>query len=135
MSARMDQPPELSPEDTAYVEEKTRRMVAVAALRRIQRLVDDYRHGNAPLDLHRPRQPRALSPEERASVPPHARRVAGFAAMLKVQQLVREYRARQEASKRAARKIAMFFAALLVAGAVVLLVYPTALHALFRMLS
>ena len=135
VSARMDRPPELSPEDKAYVEEKTRRMVAVAALRRIQRLVDDYRHGNAPLDLHRPGQPRMLSPEEQAAVPPHARRVAGFAAMLKVQQLAREYRARQEASKRAARKIAMFFAVLLAVGAVVLLVYPTALHALFRMLS
>jgi len=135
VSARMDQPPELSPEDKAYVEEKTRRLVAVAALRKIQRLVDDYRHGNAPLDLHRPGQPRALSPEQQAAVPLHARRVAGFAAMLKVQQLVREYRERQEASKKAARKIAMFFAVLLVAGAVALLVAPTALHALFRMLS
>ena len=131
----MDQPPELSPEDKAYVEEKTRRMVAVAALRKIQRLVDDYRHGNAPLDLHRPGQARGLSPDLQASVPPHARRVAGFAAMLKVQQLVREYRERQEASKQAARKIAIFFAVLLVAGTVILLVYPTALHALFRMLS
>jgi predicted transcriptional regulator len=135
MSARIDQPPELSPEDRAYVEEKTRRMVAVAALRKIQRLVDDYRDGNAPIELRRPGQSRTLSPEERAAVPPHARRVAGFAAMLKVQQLVREYRERQEASKKAARKIALFFAALLVAAAVILLTYPTALHALFRMLS
>jgi len=131
----MDQPPELSPEDKAYVEEKTRRMVAVAALRKIQRLVDDYRDGKAPLELRRPGQSRELSPEQQASVPPHARRVAGFAAMLKVQQLVREYRASQEAAKKAARNIAIFFAALFVVGAVVLLVTPTVLHALFRMLS
>jgi hypothetical protein len=127
--------PELSPEDKAYVEQKTRRMVAVAALRRIQRLVHDYRHGSAPLDLHRPGQSRELSPELQASVPPHARRVAGFAAMLKVQQLVREYRESQEAAKRAARKIAIFFAALFIVVAVVLLLTPTTLHALFRMLS
>ena len=131
----MDQPPELSPEDKAYVEEKTRRMVAVAALRRIQRLVDDYRHGSAPLDLHRPRQSRELSPELQASVPPHARRVAGFAAMLKVQQLAREYRRSQEAAKNAAKKIALFFAVLFVVGAAILLLAPTAMQALFRMLS
>ena len=120
----MDQPPELSPEDKAYVEEKTRRMVAVAALRKIQRLVDDYRGGSAPLELRRPGHPAELSPELQASVPPHARRVAGFAAMLKVQQLVREYRESQEAAKRAARRIALFFAVLFVVGAVVLLAYP-----------
>ena len=110
-------------------------MVAVAALRRIQRLVDDYRAGNAPIDLHRPGQAHRLSAEEQASVPPGARRAAGFAAMLKVQQLVREYRENQEASKRAARRIALFFAALCVAAAVVLYFSPTAMHALFRMLS
>lgn len=131
----MDRPPELSPEDKAYVDEKTRRMVAVAALRRIQRLVDDYRAGHAPMDLHRPGRAHRLSPEERASVPPGARRAAGFAAMLKVQQLVREYRANQEASRRAARRIALFFAALFVVGAVVMYFSPTAMHALFRMLS
>jgi hypothetical protein len=131
----MSEPPELSPEDKAYVEEKTRRMVAVAALRRIQRLVDDYRHGSAPLDLHRSGQSRGLSPEEQASVPPHARRVAGFAAMLKVQQLVREYRESQAAARKAARKIALFFAVLCVVGAAILLLTPAAMHALFRMLS
>jgi len=131
----MDQPPELSPEDKAYVEEKTRRLVAVAALRRIHRLVDDYRSGNAPIELRRPGQSRELSPEQQAAVPPHARRVAGFAAMLKVQQLVREYRESQEASKRTARNIAIFFAGLLIVGALVLLLTPTTLHALFRMFS
>ncbi len=131
----MDHPPELSPEDKACVEEKTRRMLAVAALRRIQRLVEDYRGGSAPLELRRPGHARGLSPELQASVPPDARRVAGFAAMLKVQQLVREYRESQEAAKRAARRIALFFAALFVVGAVALLLTPTALHALFRMLS
>jgi hypothetical protein len=131
----MAEPPELSPEDKAYVDEKTRRMVAVAALRRIQRLVDDYRHGSAPLDLHRPAPPRELSPEQQASVPRHARRVAGFAAMLKVQQMVREYRASQEAATEAARRIAIFFAVLFVLGAMLWLLVPGALEALFRLLS
>ena len=135
VSAQIDHTPELSPEDKAYVEEKTRRMVALAALRKIQRLVDDYRDGNAPIDLHRPGQARSLSPEQQASVPPDARRVAGFAAMLKVQQLVREYRESQQAAKRAARNIAIFFGVLCVTGAAILLWSPAAMHALFRMLS
>jgi hypothetical protein len=125
--------PELSPEDKAYVEEKTRRMVGVAALRRIQRLVDDY--GSAPLDLRLRGQARQLSPEEQASVPPHARRVAGFAAMVKLQQLAREYRAGQEAARKTARTIAIFFAVLFALAALVLLVTPTVMHSLFRMLS
>ena len=131
----MNQPPELSPEDRAYVEEKTRRLVAVATLRKIQRLVEDYRSGNAPIDLHRPGLSRRMSAEQQALVPPGARRAAGFAAMLQVQQLAREYRQSQEASKRAARWIAIFFVTLFVVGAVILLVSPTAMHALFRMLS
>ena len=129
----MDQPPELSPEDKAYVDAKTRRMVAVATLRRIQRLVDDY-HGG-PIDLRRPGRSRDLSPEEQAAVPPGARRAAGFAAMLKVQQLAREYRESEAAAKRAAGKIAIIFAALAAAGIVILLLSPTVLHSLFRMLS
>jgi hypothetical protein len=131
----MGHPPERSPEDKSSVEEKTHRRMAVAALRRLQRLVGDYRGGGAPLELRRPGHARELSPELQASVPPDARRVAGFAAMLKVQQLVREYRENQEAAKRAASKIALFFAVLFVVGAVALLLNPTALHALFRMLS
>jgi hypothetical protein len=108
-------------------------MVGVAALRRIQRLVDDY--GSAPLDLRLRGQARQLSPEEQASVPPHARRVAGFAAMVKLQQLAREYRAGQEAARKTARTIAIFFAVLFALAALVLLVTPTVMHSLFRMLS
>ena len=131
----MDQPPELSPEDKAYVDEKTRRMVAVAALRRIQRLVHDYRDGKAPIELRRPGHPRELPPHLQASIPPHARRAAGFAAMLKVQQLVRQYREEQAAAKRAAMKIALFFTALCVLGMVLYVVAPATLQALFRVLS
>jgi hypothetical protein len=132
----MDQPPELSTEDKAYVEEKTRRMVAVAALRRIQMLVRDYRDARAPIELGRSMEPGArLSPDQQARVPLHARRVAGFAAMLKVQQLVREYRESRKAANRAAARIAIFFAGVLAAIAAVYLVSPTVLHSLFRMFS
>jgi hypothetical protein len=131
----MDQPPELSPEDKAYVDDKTRRMVAVAALRRIQRLVHDYRNGGTPLELRGPGDPRELPPDLRAAVPPHARRVAGFAAMLKVQQLARQYREEQAAARRAAKKIALFFIALCIAGMTLYLVAPATLQALLRVLS
>ena len=129
--AGMDDRPVLPPEEQEYIREKTRRMLAVAALRKIQRLVKDYHR--APLDLGRGMESRSLP--DGASIPPYARRVAGYAALHKVQQLVREYRESQEAAKRAAGKIALFFAALFIAGAVVLLLTPTALQGLFRMLS
>lgn len=132
----MDQPPELSNDDKAYVEEKTRRMVAVAALRRIQDLVRDYRDARGPIELGRSMDPGSgLPPDVQARIPPHARRVAGFAAMVKVQQLVREYRESQKAAKRAAATIAIFFAGVIAAMAALYFVNPTALHALFRMFS
>ena len=111
-------------------------MVAVAALRRIQRLVEDYRGGSAPLELRRPGHARGLSPELQASVPPDARRVAGFAAMLTGPaaraRLPREPEGREARRNEGSRS---FFAALFVVGAAALLFTPTALHALFRMLS
>lgn len=131
----MNDSPRLSPEDRAYVEEKTRRMVAVAALRKIQRLVDDYRDGRAPIDLPRPGATRELPPELRAAVPPQARRVAGFVAMLKVQQLVRQYRAGKAADRRAAWTIAIVFATLFAAAAVACIVNPSILHTVLRLLS
>jgi hypothetical protein len=111
-------------------------MVAVAALRRIQTLVRDYRDARGPIELGRSMEPGSrLSPAEQARVPPHARRVAGFAAMVKVQQLVRDYRESRKAANRAAARIALFFAGVLAVIAAAYLVNPKVLHALFRMFS
>jgi len=132
----MDQPPELSADDKAYVAQKTRRLMAVAALRRIHHLVREYRDARGPLELGGSIDlGPGLPPELQARIPPHARRVAGVAAMLKVQQLVREYHENRRAAKRAAARIAIFFAAVLAVLAAVYLIDPTALHALFRMFS
>ena len=129
--AGMDDRPVLPPEEQEYIREKTRRMLAVAALRKIQRLVKDYHR--APLDLGRGMESRSLP--DGASIPPYARRVAGYAALHKVQQLVREYREDQAAARKAARGIAMFFGALLAVGAVLYLTTPAVLEMLARMLS
>lgn len=126
----MDDRPALPPEEQDYVREKTRRMVAVATLRRIQRLVKDYR---APLDLGRSMASGSLP--DSASIPPYARRMAGYAALHKVQQLLREYRETQAAARKAARSIAIFFAVLLAVGAVLYLTTPGVLEMLARMLS
>src|SRR5688572_9626636 len=129
--AGMDDRPVLPPEEQEYIREKTRRMLAVAALRRIQRLVKDYHR--APLDLGRGMESRSLP--DGASIQPYARRVAGYAALHKVQQLVHEYRESQAAARKAARGIAIFFAALLAVGAVLYLTTPAVLEMLARMLS
>ena len=131
----MSEAPRLSPEDQAYVDEKTRRMVAVAALRKVQRLVDDYREGGAPIELRSRGGPADLPEEVRAAVPPHARRVAGLAAMIKIQQLARRYREQRAADNRTALRIACVFAVLCAAIVALILVAPEKLHPLLRFLS
>jgi hypothetical protein len=132
----MDPRPELPPEEQDLVREKTRRMVAVAALRKIQQLVREYREGKQPADFQRPMPFRSgLSSRDQELIPGSARRMAGYAALHKVQQLVREYRDGQKAARKAARQIATFFAVLLVGGAVLYLVIPSVLRMLFRMLT
>src|SRR5262249_9096586 len=121
----------LPPEEQDYVREKTRRLLAVAALHRIQRLVKDYR--KAPIEIGRRMHTRDLP--DGAVVPPHARRIAGYAALHKVQQLVLQYRADQAAARKAAGRIAIFFAVLLALGAVLYLTTPAVLTMFFRMLS
>jgi hypothetical protein len=129
----MEDPQALPPEEQEHIREKTRRLLAVAALHRIQRLVKDYRDGNTPIELGRGMNARNLP--DAGSIPPHARRIAGYAALHKVQQLVRDYRKDQAAARKAARGIAIFFAALLAVGAVLYLTTPAVLQMLFRMLS
>ncbi|MCC7483626.1 MAG: hypothetical protein IT529_01440 [Burkholderiales bacterium] len=131
----MPQPPELSPDDKAYVEEKTRRMVALAAVKRIERIVLDYRSGGAPVDFAGRGLPRELPPAVREGVPPRARRVAGFAAMWKLQQLSRQYREERAAAARAARRIALFFLVLLVTAFALYLAAPERFQGLLRMFS
>jgi hypothetical protein len=128
--AGMDNPPALPPEEQDHIREKTRRLLAVAALRRVHRLVKDYR---APIDLGRGISSGSLP--DSASIPPHARRIAGYAALHKVQQLLQEYREDQAAARKAARSIAIFFAVLLAIGAVLYLTKPAVLEMLARMLS
>ena len=129
-NGRMEDRPALPPEEQDYVREKTQRMVAVAALRKIHRLVSDYK---APIDIGRGMDKRSLPPA--ASIPEHARRVAGYAALLKVQQLVLEYRKNQALARKAAGRIAMFFAVLIAISAVVFITSPSMLEKLLRMLS
>src|SRR4029079_14780764 len=105
----MEDRPALPPEEQEYVREKTRRLLAFAALRKIQRLVKDYH--SAPIDIGRRMNAGSLPAD--ASIPPHARRIAGYAALHKVQQMVLQYRADQAAARKAARGIAIFFAVLL----------------------
>ena len=123
----MDDRPALPPEEQEYVREKARRMLAVVALRKIQRLVRDS-----------PKAPLAVSSRplpDSAAIPPYARRMAGYAALHKVQQLLREYRETQAAARKAARGIAIFFGILLAVGAVLYLTTPGVLEMLARMLS